>query len=285
MKRPILAVLLLASALVFAQVSTNQTVTGIAQSLATGVSAALSTAVGSVGSFLVNGGALGTPSSGAVTNLTGTASININGTVGSVTPAAGTFSSAAVNGTGSATGIISVYDGSAGYANIALQTQTSTKWFVCGGINGVNGNYFGVSRNGTCITPDLQITSAGLFKMAAYGAGAATFDASGNITSVSDERLKRDIRPFTRGIVALEGIKPILHGYTKESGLDQSRNDYAGFSAQNVKKYIPEAVGENKDGYLSFSDRPVIAALVNAVNDQQRKIKILQQEVRTLRAH
>ena len=41
--------------------------------------------------ILVSGGALGTPSSGTVTNLTGTASININGTVGATTPAAGTF--------------------------------------------------------------------------------------------------------------------------------------------------------------------------------------------------
>jgi len=41
--------------------------------------------------IVVQGGALGTPSSGTVTNLTGTASININGTVGATTPAAGTF--------------------------------------------------------------------------------------------------------------------------------------------------------------------------------------------------
>jgi hypothetical protein len=34
---------------------------------------------------------LGTPASGTVTNLTGTASININGTVGATTKAAGTF--------------------------------------------------------------------------------------------------------------------------------------------------------------------------------------------------
>ena len=34
---------------------------------------------------------LGTPASGTVTNLTGTASININGTVGATTPNAGTF--------------------------------------------------------------------------------------------------------------------------------------------------------------------------------------------------
>jgi len=37
------------------------------------------------------GGALGTPSSGTVTNLTGTASININGTVGATTTNTGAF--------------------------------------------------------------------------------------------------------------------------------------------------------------------------------------------------
>jgi hypothetical protein len=46
---------------------------------------------------LTSGGALGTPSSGTVTNLTGTASININGTVGATTPAAGTFTTLTVN--------------------------------------------------------------------------------------------------------------------------------------------------------------------------------------------
>jgi len=53
----------------------------------TGVVTALGTNIGTAGSFVLNGGVLGTPSSGTVTNLTGTASININGTVGATTPA------------------------------------------------------------------------------------------------------------------------------------------------------------------------------------------------------
>ena len=52
---------------------------------------ALGVNVGTAGAFVVNGGALGTPSSGTVTNLTGTASININGTVGATTPTTGAF--------------------------------------------------------------------------------------------------------------------------------------------------------------------------------------------------
>ena len=57
----------------------------------TGVLTALGVNVGTAGAFVVNGGALGTPSSGTVTNLTGTASININGTVGATTPSTGAF--------------------------------------------------------------------------------------------------------------------------------------------------------------------------------------------------
>ena len=57
----------------------------------TGVVTALGVNTGTAGAFVVNGGALGTPSSGTVTNLTGTASININGTVGATTPNTGVF--------------------------------------------------------------------------------------------------------------------------------------------------------------------------------------------------
>lgn len=63
----------------------------------TGVGTALALNVGSAGAFVTFNGALGTPSSGTVTNLTGTASININGTVGATTPAAGTFTAAIAN--------------------------------------------------------------------------------------------------------------------------------------------------------------------------------------------
>jgi len=65
--------------------------------LGTGVATALAVNVGSAGAFVTFNGALGTPSSGTVTNLTGTASININGTVGATTPAAGTFTAAVAN--------------------------------------------------------------------------------------------------------------------------------------------------------------------------------------------
>jgi hypothetical protein len=63
----------------------------------TGVVTALGVNVGSTGAFVTFDGALGTPSSGTVTNLTGTASININGTVGATTPTTATFTTVTVN--------------------------------------------------------------------------------------------------------------------------------------------------------------------------------------------
>jgi hypothetical protein len=73
---------------------TNTTITpavGSITGLGTNVATALAVNVGSAGAFVVNGGALGTPSSGIVTNLTGTASISINGSVGGTTPNPGAF--------------------------------------------------------------------------------------------------------------------------------------------------------------------------------------------------
>ncbi len=79
--------------------------------LGTGVATALAINVGSAGAPVVNGGALGTPSSGTVTNLTGTASININGTVGATTPTTGAFTTLSASSTvtlsgGTANGVL-----------------------------------------------------------------------------------------------------------------------------------------------------------------------------------
>jgi hypothetical protein len=71
--------------------------TGIS-GLGTGIATALAVNVGTAGAPVINGGVLGTPSSGTVTNLTGTASININGTVGATTASTGAFTTLSASG-------------------------------------------------------------------------------------------------------------------------------------------------------------------------------------------
>lgn len=87
----------------------------------TGVLTALGINIGSAGAPVLLDGALGTPSSGTVTNLTGTASININGTVGATTPTTGVFTTLVA---GSTTSLLLGTAGSA-VGNIGFRNATS----------------------------------------------------------------------------------------------------------------------------------------------------------------
>jgi hypothetical protein len=91
--------------------------------LGTGVATALGVNTGSAGAFVVNGGALGTPSSGTVTNLTGTASININGTVGATTASTGAFTTTTAT-TSVSSGVASTTQGSLVLHNTSANSTT-----------------------------------------------------------------------------------------------------------------------------------------------------------------
>ena len=97
--------------------------------LGTGVQTAIGVNVGTAGAVVVNGGALGTPSSGTVTNLTGTASININGTVGATTPAAGAFTTLSASSTVSGAGITSLFASPPALGTTApAEVKATTGW-------------------------------------------------------------------------------------------------------------------------------------------------------------
>lgn len=133
----------------------------------------------------------------------------------------------------------------------------------------------------TALAPTAQLHTTGSVRFAAFGAGTATFDASGNVSSSSDERLKEEIEPFTRGLSAIRSILPISYRWSVVSGLD-TLNRYAGLSAQNLESTIPEAIGIDARGYLSLQDRPIIAALINAVRELDALVTDLEQRLSQL---
>ena len=154
--------------------------------------------------------------------------------------------------------------------------QGGTVVWACGaGANSDTAAYEIYSNTAAGYAVEINATTRAI-RWAGYGAGTLTTDASGNITAASDERVKRAVRPFLRGLSDLLGLRPILHGYTAESGLDQTRDDYAGFSAQNVQAAIPEAVGVAPSGDLTLADRPIVAALVNAVQTLAARVATLE---------
>ena len=120
-------------------------------------------------------------------------------------------------------------------------------------------------------TPTAQLSTTGTVRFSAFGAGTLTTDASGNLSVSSDERLKDVSGEFTRGLSDIEKLTPILYHWNATSSLDMS-TQYAGFSAQNVQKAIPEAVGMDGRGYLTLQDRPIMATIVNAIKELNAKV-------------
>jgi len=143
----------------------------------TGVVTALGVNTSTAGAFVVNGGALGTPSSGTVTNLTGTASININGTVGATTPTTGAFTTLSATGTGAFL-LGSGATTAARYAQIINNGSVNgvlfgTEGTTAGGILTGSSSYSGIiSQTGNL---DLALGTFGVARLIITGAGAASF--------------------------------------------------------------------------------------------------------------
>ena len=113
--------------------------TGIT-SFGTGVATALGVNTGTAGAFVVVDGVLGTPSSGTVTNLTGTASININGTIGATTANTANVTTLTANSDSSftSTGALLISKGTTGQrtAGTAGQLRFNTTTAEFEGYNG-----------------------------------------------------------------------------------------------------------------------------------------------------
>jgi hypothetical protein len=130
-----------------------------------------------------------------------------------------------------------------------------------------NGGNLGVGNN----SPTALLHISGSMRNDTFGAGNLESDADGNITVSSDERLKNIQGNFNRGLSDLLTINPIMYKWKDTTGYD-TRNTYAGFSAQNVQLSIPEAVGIDSRGMLTLSDRPILATLVNAMKELNNSV-------------
>jgi hypothetical protein len=249
------------------------------------------------GSYLVSGGALGTPSSGTVTNLTGTASININGTVGATTAATGAFTTVSATGNISTTGASSILQVLAG-ASVQIQnTAASANWNLATSgsglsINSPQAGTLSLSNN-TAVTGTLSAT--GVVTFSNYGAGTATFNGSGVISSVSDETWKvKDGAPVNPDAM-LNKLEPGYWYYNDEKKETFGKDRQLGFYAQNVNAAIgPEAAPEPETGITEdgtetittkpwgYYDRSVLAVTVMSLQKALTAIESLTARIAAL---
>lgn len=90
-------------------------------------------------------------------------------------------------------------------------------------------------------------------------------------TIVSDERLKNIDGAYTKGLKEIMQLNTIAYHYKnvgERKFEEQVLNTQAvGFSAQDVQKVFPEAVGQDADGFLNLNIHSIIIAQVNAIKE------------------
>jgi len=143
--------------------------------------------------------------------------------------------------------------------------------------------YFATGSSGGGGTK-LAIASGGGITMGAYGAGTATFSASGFISSVSDETYK-----IKDGVVAdpmsmIMALEPGYYFGKPEANMGPGRQ--LGFYAQNVRAAIgPEAAPDPEPSKpWGYFDRSVLAVAIEAIKVQKAQIDALTARIVALEA-
>jgi hypothetical protein len=104
----------------------------------------------------------------------------------------------------------------------------------------------------------------------------ANLTVSGNITETSDLRVKSEIKPLES---SLDRVK-LLNGVSYIKDGQFSRN--IGLIAQEVIKVVPEVVSTDDNGMLSVSYSNLVALLIEAIKEQDKKIEALTEKLDSL---
>ena len=96
--------------------------------------------------------------------------------------------------------------------------------------------------------------------------GTAGKPGGGSWSVASDARLKAIDGHFDRGLEALRALEPIRYHYRTDNALGLASDEaYVGFRAQDVRRSIPEAVSEGRDGFLYVDNDPILWTMLNAI--------------------
>ncbi len=242
-----------------------------------------SVAFGSGGTVLYNGGALGTPSSGTVTNLTGTASININGTVGATTPTTGKFTTVETTGNielGHATDttISRVSAGVAAVEGVRVITSAGT---TSGTILKNNGTTF-VASTETYAAPGTSgnvMTSDGTNWTSAAPSGGSTWGKLGETTLSADaETITVSSLPARKNlkIVAfLNSSSGDLYPQLRFNGDTGSRYNYAFYRPASTSSFTTGTDASSIQLYASYLSTTSVMSMDFSIANRATSIKTM----------
>ena len=93
-----------------------------------------------------------------------------------------------------------------------------------------------------------------------------------NFITTSDKRLKSEIEPIKEGLEIIKQFSS--YDYIKDGEKE------SGFIAQEVKEVIPHAVYQNNEGYLSMSDRSVVAHMHKAILELEKRLTSIEEKLK-----
>jgi hypothetical protein len=144
--------------------------------------------------------------------------------------------------------------------------------------------------------------------MGTQGSSAYRLDVSGKVratsfTTISDKRLKTDVRPITNALDKISRLNGVFYKYNfsfpkysdknttgtvkektmgNEPNIVSSNEQRLGFLAQDVQKVYPELVVEDEKGFLGVNYMDLIPVLTEAIKEQQTEIKELREKIAVL---
>ena len=137
------------------------------------------------------------------------------------------------------------------------------------------------SYNGTVIYANTTRAASGAFDfIGCYGNSVGQFRVGGNgviyaqntsVQSISDQRLKENIRDSSDGLSVISGLRTVRYDWKEGYGND--RKDQLGFIAQEVETVFPEAVSEwqvdknDETVYKTVGPGALIPVLVKAIQE------------------
>jgi hypothetical protein len=113
----------------------------------------------------------------------------------------------------------------------------------------------------------INTTTPGSFNLAVNGYAAKT--GGGSWSTLSDERLKKDVKPMKGTLDRLLS----LHGYEFEYTDEAVATKFGlpgrqiGLMAREVERVFPDWVGRTEDGYLHVTERATTALMVEALRE------------------
>lgn len=157
---------------------------------------------------------------------------------------------------------------------------------------------FGVN-NGTSVVTALTLTSTSRVGIGtqspSYQLQVSTDSAAKPTTNtwtiVSDERIKTNIVPYTKGLSEINQVNPITYDYNGKGGM-QAGPGGVSIIAQQIQSVFPECVGsyrgklEETDteevDILNYNGHAITFALINAVKELSAKIVSLEARIEEL---